>query len=75
MSCPTRYQEDASSINLPRSVKYGLGVLATSAQYRLHKLGWRHYPYLDFDRTDVQVQLPSATKDAAQALADATESG
>jgi glycosyltransferase involved in cell wall biosynthesis len=48
VSCPTRYQEDASSINLPRSVKYGLGVLATSAQYRLHKLGWRHYPYLDF---------------------------
>ncbi len=49
VSCPTRYQEDASSINLPRSVKYGLGVLATSAQYRLHKLGWRHYPYLEFD--------------------------
>lgn len=49
VSCPTRYQEDASSINLPRSVKYGLGVLATSAQYRLQKLGWRHYPYLEFD--------------------------
>jgi glycosyltransferase involved in cell wall biosynthesis len=49
VSCPTRYQEDASSINLPRSVKYGVGVLATSVQYRLSKLGWRHYPYLDFD--------------------------
>src|SRR5579871_1671428 len=30
VSCPTRYQEDASSINLRRSIKYGLGVLRTS---------------------------------------------
>ncbi len=38
-SCPTRYFPEASSINLPRSIKYGLGVLFTSCQFLLHKLG------------------------------------
>jgi glycosyltransferase involved in cell wall biosynthesis len=47
VSCPTRYQEDASSINLRRSIKYGLGVLRTSVQYRLHKSGLRRYHYLE----------------------------
>ena len=31
ISCPTRYFAEASSINFRRSVKYGLGVLTTSA--------------------------------------------
>jgi hypothetical protein len=39
ISCPTRYFEDASSINLARSVKYGLGVLAVSVKYALQKSG------------------------------------
>jgi glycosyltransferase involved in cell wall biosynthesis len=39
LSCPTRYFADASSINFSRSVRYGLGVLATSFRYRLHKMG------------------------------------
>lgn len=46
LSCPTRYQEGASSINLRRSIRYGIGVLVTSIQYRIHKLGMRAYPYL-----------------------------
>lgn len=37
ISCPTRYFPEASSINLRRSIIYGLGCLKTSAQYRLHK--------------------------------------
>ncbi len=49
VSCPTRYQTDSSSINLRRSIKYGLGVLRTCGQYRLHRRGLRRYPYLDFD--------------------------
>jgi glycosyltransferase involved in cell wall biosynthesis len=49
VSCPTRYATDSSSINLRRSIKYGLGVLRTCVQYRLHKHGLRRYPYLDFD--------------------------
>ncbi len=39
ISCPAKYFKEASSINFLRSVKYGLGVLATSVQYRLHKWG------------------------------------
>jgi hypothetical protein len=39
ISCPARYFPEASSINFRRSVHYGFGVLATSLQYRLNKLG------------------------------------
>lgn len=39
ISCPTRYFAEASSINFSRSVKYGIGVLATSLAYRFNKLG------------------------------------
>jgi glycosyltransferase involved in cell wall biosynthesis len=39
ISCPTKYFEGASSINFKRSVKYGLGVLATTAGFVAHKLG------------------------------------
>ncbi len=41
ISCPTKYFAEASSINLRRSVVYGLGVLTTAAEYRLHHLGVR----------------------------------
>lgn len=39
ISCPTRYFEEASSINFSRSVRYGFGVLATSIQFRLQRMG------------------------------------
>jgi len=39
ISCPTRYQPESSSINLARSVVYGLGVLATAARYAMARLG------------------------------------
>jgi glycosyltransferase involved in cell wall biosynthesis len=39
VSCPTKYFEDASSINFRRSVKYGVGVLATTLQFALQKSG------------------------------------
>lgn len=41
ISCPTRYFAEASSINFPRSVVYGAGVLRTSLAYRLHRTGLR----------------------------------
>ena len=44
ISCPTKYFEDASSINFKRSVKYGLGVLATTFGFTAHKLGIRRAP-------------------------------
>lgn len=39
ISCPTRYFEEASSINFRRSSIYGVGVLWTSIQFRLAKWG------------------------------------
>jgi glycosyltransferase involved in cell wall biosynthesis len=39
LTCPTKYFADASSINFRRSMVYGLGVLKTSAQFRLQKWG------------------------------------
>jgi glycosyltransferase involved in cell wall biosynthesis len=39
VSCPTKYFEEASSINFRHSVKYGLGVVATTLQFGLQKLG------------------------------------
>jgi glycosyltransferase involved in cell wall biosynthesis len=53
VSCPTRYMEEASSINLRRSVKYGFGVLGTSADYWLHRRGLRRCQYLDFNPKDM----------------------
>ncbi len=44
ISCPTRYFEDASSINFRRSVKYGFGVLETSFKFLMQKWGIRQYP-------------------------------
>jgi len=41
ITCPTKYFEEASSINFRRSVKYGLGVLRVSVSLRLHKWGWK----------------------------------
>lgn len=37
VTCPTKYFEEASSINLSRSTKYGLGVLKVSIVHRLQK--------------------------------------
>jgi glycosyltransferase involved in cell wall biosynthesis len=42
ISCPTKYFKEASSINFRRSVKYGLGVLATTISFAAHKWGIRH---------------------------------
>ena len=47
LSCPTRYHTDASSIGFGRSVHYGIGVLRTAVEYRLHVDGVRSFPYLD----------------------------
>lgn len=39
VSCPTRYFEEASSINFRRSMVYGWGVLRVALMYRLQKWG------------------------------------
>lgn len=39
VTCPTKYFDEASSINFKRSAIYGLGVLRVSLQHRLHMWG------------------------------------
>jgi len=43
ISCPTKYFEGASSINFRRSVKYGLGVIATTLRFALQRMGLGHF--------------------------------
>jgi glycosyltransferase involved in cell wall biosynthesis len=43
VSCPTKYFEEASSINFTRSVKYGCRVLSTTLKCWLQKLGIARY--------------------------------
>ncbi|MBL7111073.1 MAG: glycosyltransferase family 2 protein [Bacteroidales bacterium] len=40
ITCPTKYFEEASSINFRRSMKYGVGVISVSLSYLFGKLGW-----------------------------------
>jgi len=39
VTCPTKYFDEASSINFKRSSIYGLGVIKVSLQYRMQKWG------------------------------------
>ncbi len=41
ITCPTLYFPEASSINFTRSVRYGLGCLATGLEFRLARWGLR----------------------------------
>ena len=38
ITCPTKYFSEASSINLSRSIKYGIGVLGVSFKYWFKRL-------------------------------------
>ncbi len=44
VSCPTKYFEEASSINFRRSVQYGFGVLGTTLQFAMQRFGLIHLP-------------------------------
>lgn len=39
ITCPTRYFDDASSIDISRSIRYGLGVIGVSVSYFLQRTG------------------------------------
>lgn len=47
VTCPTRYFEEASTINFRRSVQYGFGVLRVSLCYRLQKWGLGRFKIFD----------------------------
>lgn len=50
VTCPTKYFDEASSINFKRSSIYGLGVLRTSLIYRLQKMGLGQYKIFGFKK-------------------------
>jgi glycosyltransferase involved in cell wall biosynthesis len=59
LSCPTRYHTEASSIGFVRSVRYGMGVLRTATEYRLHTDGMRSFPYLEVSPIERDAPMPS----------------
>jgi hypothetical protein len=61
ISCPTKYFKEASSINFKRSVQYGLGVLATTASYVLHKWKLRRSPIFETTARKVALKYYSET--------------
>jgi len=63
ISCPTKYFEEASSINFKRSVEYGLGVLGTTLSFVAHKWGIIHEKR--FDPSGRKVTPESDAHDAA----------
>jgi len=60
ISCPTKYFEEASSINLKRSIEYGLGVVGTTLSFVAYKLGLIHLPRFDANGRKVGQQLSKA---------------
>jgi len=57
ISCPTKYFPEASSINFRRSMIYGLGVLKSSIDFRLQRMGIAQYAIF----SDEDGRLPDAT--------------
>jgi len=51
ISCPTKYFNDASSINFRRSMEYGIGVLKTTAGFVAHKIGIANLPRYEKEKT------------------------
>ena len=47
VSCPTKYFPEASSINFQRSVRYGLGVIGTTAKFFLQRKGLGNFRIFD----------------------------
>jgi glycosyltransferase involved in cell wall biosynthesis len=66
ISCPTRYFEEASSINFRRSVTYGFGVLATTATFVAHKLRLVRASIFDPTGRKVTLQYYSQTVPAPE---------
>ncbi len=59
ISCPTKYFKEASSIGFKRSVKYGIGVLKTTAGFVAHKMGVAKLPLYNASGRTVVLQYYS----------------
>jgi hypothetical protein len=58
VTCPTKYFKEASSINLSRSIKYGLGVLKVSILHRLQKMKLIRHPLYETITPKKRVREP-----------------
>ena len=62
ISCPTRYFPEASSITFSRSVKYGIGVLKISMEFRLSRMGFGTFPIFS-DNPSACLGISAAAKE------------
>ncbi len=58
VSCPTKYFDEASSINFRRSVQYGLGVLATTMQFAMQRWGLAKFKIFRAEGGNLQEREP-----------------
>jgi glycosyltransferase involved in cell wall biosynthesis len=73
ISCPAKYFEEASSINLRRSIVYGFGVLWTALRFRLQRWGLIRCRFLATNgRRLTPVALPEAYYAHFEPIARAT---
>ena len=79
ISCPTKYFKEASSINFWASMRYGFGVLATTAKFILQKLGLVHWRLfspsgrkltMDYYATSPTVELPHPENKQSDTLSE-----
>jgi glycosyltransferase involved in cell wall biosynthesis len=68
VSCPTKYFEEASSINFRRSLKYGFGVLATALQFALQRAGVANYRIFNAEGRRLDDELPAYYAPGSSAL-------
>jgi glycosyltransferase involved in cell wall biosynthesis len=68
VSCPTKYFEEASSINFARSVKYGFGVLATTLKLWFQRLGLVHLRLFSATGRKLDMSYYQDRKDRADAV-------
>ncbi len=76
ITCPTLYDGDSSSISFARSVRYGLGVLKTSLQFRLQNWKLGNASFLDPNGRRLAVEpssSPAVNADASPDEDPATE--
>lgn len=66
VSCPTKYFEEASSINFRRSVKYGLGVLGTTLQFALQRAGLSHSQIFSDSGKRLEISPPTYYRGLSQ---------
>ena len=57
VTCPTKYFEEASSINFRRSAIYGMGVLGVSLKYFLQRMGLAKYKLFEGITHDPNLKL------------------